>query len=163
MKKNEKSKIGTLIMMIGIPGSGKSTYAKKVIESNPTWGYVSRDEVRYEYVSDQAHYFDHENEVFKEFCNRVEKYLRAGGTVIADATFLNQKSREWFLDNLTVTPENLIGIVVNTNFDICLERNAKRVGITRVPDKNMYAMKNRFKVPNIAIEPFNRVYTVKGG
>ena len=45
MKKNEKSKIGTLIMMIGIPGSGKSTYAKKVIESNPTWGYVSRDEV----------------------------------------------------------------------------------------------------------------------
>ena len=66
MKKNEKPVIGTLIMMVGIPGSGKSTKAKKALAANPDWEYVSRDEVRYEYVSDQNHYFDHEKEVFKE-------------------------------------------------------------------------------------------------
>ena len=163
MKKNEKVKVGTLAMLVGIPGSGKSTYAKKVVEMNPTWGYVSRDAVRYEYVSDQAHYFDHEDEVFKEFCKRVEKYLRAGRTVIADATFINKKSREWFIQNLEVQPENCYAIVIDTPFEICMERNAAREGITRVPDQSMYNMKHRYSAPNLGTEEYlNRVYTVKG-
>ena len=156
-----RPKIGTLIIMVGIPGSGKSTLAKKALEVNPYWEYVSRDEVRYEYVSDPAHYFDHENEVFKEFCMRVSKFLRAGKTVIADATFVNQRSREWFVKNLDVEPAEMKAIVVNTPFEVCMERNAQREGITRVPDSSMYALKNKFQVPNIAVETYiNQVYTV---
>ena len=63
--------MNNLIIMCGIPGCGKSTYAKKLIELHPDWIYVSRDEVRYETVSDQNHYFDHEADVYKEFCNRI--------------------------------------------------------------------------------------------
>lgn len=156
-----KPKIGTLIMMVGIPGSGKSTKAKEAVKANG-WEYVSRDEVRYEYVDDKDHYFDHEKEVFKEFCLRVEKFLRAGKTVIADATFINQRSREWFIMNLGVEPEEVYVIVVNTPFEVCMERNAAREGITRVPDSSMYAMKNKFQIPNIGVEKYiNRVFMVK--
>lgn len=162
MKKNEKPKMGILIMMVGIPGSGKSTKAKEALVANPSWEYVSRDEVRYEYVSDQNHYFDHEKEVFKEFCLRVEKFLRAGKTVIADATFINQRSREWFIMNLGVEPQEIHVIVVNTPFKVCMERNAAREGITRVPDSSMYAMKHKFQIPNIGVEKYiNKVYMVK--
>ena len=162
MKNNEKPKIGTLIMMVGIPGSGKSTIAKQSLKINPNWEYVSRDEVRYEYVSDQNHYFDHEKEVFKEFCLRVEKFLRAGKTVIADATFLNQRSREWFIMNLGVEPQETHVVVVNTPFEVCMKRNAAREGIIRVPDSSMYAMKHKFQIPNIGVEKYiNKVYMVK--
>ena len=158
-----KPKIGTLIMMVGIPGSGKSTKAKEALVTNPDWGYVSRDEVRYEYVDDKDHYFDHEKEVFKEICLRVEKFLRAGKCVIADATFINQRSREWFINNLGVEPNEVIAIVVKTPFEVCMARNAAREGIQCVPDQSMYNMRNKFQTPNIAVEKYiNKVYTVNG-
>lgn len=137
-----------LIMMIGLPGSGKSTYAKMLMGVNPGCEYVSRDEVRYEYVTDQAHYFDHENDVFKEFCNRIDKFLLQDKMVIADATHLNIASRKKLLDKLQVIPDEITAIVVNTPFEICFARNAERVGITRVPDKTMYSMRNNFRPPS---------------
>lgn len=152
--------MNTLIIMIGIPGCGKSTYAKKLLKLHPNWKYVSRDEVRYEYVNDQEHYFDHEHEVYKEFCNRIDMHLLNEETVIADATHLNQKSREKLLQTLTVIPDEIIGIVFTTPFEVCLERNSKREGITRVPDAQMYKMKNIFHKPNPAIEKFDMIITV---
>jgi predicted kinase len=148
--------------MCGIPGCGKSTYAKKLIELHPDWIYVSRDEVRYEYVSDQKHYFDHEADVYKEFCNRIDMHLLNGKTVIADATHLTINSRKKLLSNLSAKGFKIIIIVMNTSFETCMKRNAQRIGITRVPDKTMYAMKNRFKIPNQYIENFDKLVMVKG-
>jgi predicted kinase len=148
--------------MCGIPGCGKSTYAKKLIELHPDWIYVSRDEVRYEYVSDQKHYFDHEADVYKEFCNRIDMHLLNGKTVIADATHLTLNSRKKLLNNLSAKGFKIIIIVMNTSFETCMKRNAQRIGITRVPDKTMYAMKNRFKIPNQYIENFDKLVMVKG-
>lgn len=152
-----------LVVMCGIPGSGKSTYAKKLIEMHPDWKYVSRDEVRYEYITDQAHYFDHENEVYKEFCNRIDMHLLNGCTVIADATHLNKASRDKLLRSLTAPIDKKVVIVVNTAFTICMERNAVREGITRVPDQSMYRMKNIFKKPSLVVEDFDQILNVNGG
>lgn len=154
--------MNNLIIMCGIPGCGKSTYAKKLIELHPDWVYVSRDEVRYETVSDQNHYFDHEADVYKEFCNRIDMHLLNGKTVIADATHLTINSRKKLLSNLSAKGFKIIIIVMNTSFETCMKRNAQRIGITRVPDKTMYAMKNRFKIPNQYIENFDKLVVVKG-
>ena len=152
--------MNTLIILIGLPGCGKSTYAKKLIEMHPDWEYVSRDEVRYEWVTDQAHYYDHEYDVFKEFCNRIDMHLMNDKTVIADATHLNVKSRNKLFNNLKVIPDKVIGIVFVTPFDICMERNSKREGVTRVPDKVMYQMRNSFKHPNLVVENFDKIVKV---
>lgn len=154
--------MNNLIIMCGIPGCGKSTYAKKLIELHPDWVYVSRDEVRYETVSDQNHYFDHEADVYKEFCNRIDMHLLNGKTVIADATHLTINSRKKLLSNLSAKGFKIIIIVMNTSFETCMKRNSQRIGITRVPDKTMYAMKNRFKIPNQYIENFDKLVVVKG-
>ena len=154
--------MNTLIVMIGIPGCGKSTYAKKLIEAHPDWEYVSRDEVRYEYVNDQAHYFDHENDVYKEFCNRIDMHLLNGKTVIADATHLNKRSRDKLLHTLTAPIDKKIAIIVMTPFLECLRRNSMREGITRVPDSNMYRMRNTYKAPNPVNEDFDQIVKVDG-
>lgn len=151
-----------LIIMCGIPGCGKSTYAKNLLKIHPDWEYVSRDEVRYESVTDQDHYFDHEADVYKEFCNRIDMYLLNGKTVIADATHLTINSRKKLLSNLSAKGFKTIVIIMDTPFETCFKRNAQRVGITRVPDKVMYAMKNRFKLPNTYIEHFDKVIMIKG-
>lgn len=153
--------MNTLIMMVGIPGSGKTTYAKMLKSTHPDWEYVSRDEVRYEYVTDQAHYFDHEYEVYKEFCNRIDMHLLNGKTVIADATHLNKKSREKLLNSLTAKIDKTIAIVVVTSFEECMRRNKKREGtIRRVPDKSMYSMARAFKTPDAMYENFDQILKV---
>lgn len=148
--------------MVGLPGSGKSTYAKqKLLKINPDWEYVSRDEVRYQYVSDQAHYFDHEHEVYKEFCNRISMHLANNKTVIADATHLTRASRSKLILSLDVLPDTIYVVVMTTPFELCLERNAGREGIVRVPDKVMYQMKNNYQRPNAVVEDFDKVVYVK--
>lgn len=154
--------MNTLIIMIGVPGCGKTTYSKRLLEDHPDWEYVSRDEVRYQYVEDKAHYFDHEHEVYKEFCNRIDMHLINEKTVIADATHLSQKSRNALLNTLTVIPDKIIGVVFITPFEECFRRNAMREGITRVPDAQMYKMRNAFKAPNPAVENFDMLIKVNG-
>lgn len=150
-----------LVIMVGLPGSGKSTYAKMLLKLNEDWKYVSRDEVRYEYVTDQEHYFDHEFEVYKEFCNRIDKYLLDEKTVIADATHLTVGSRQKLLKHLTVIPDEVYVVIMTTPFDTCFERNAAREGIVRVPDKTMYQMKNNYRPPNARVETYiNRIIYV---
>lgn len=151
-----------LVIMIGIPGCGKSTYAKKLIELHPDWEYVSRDEVRYEYVSDQEHYYDHEYEVYQEFCKRIDMHLMDEKTVIADATHLTVGSRKKLLDTLRVIPDEIVMVYIDTPFEICMQRNNARQGITRVPEKHMYAMRNRLRQPNPVVENVNQIVRVKG-
>ena len=141
-------------MMCGIPGCGKSTYAKKLLELHPEWKYVSRDEVRYEYVTDQEHYFDHETDVYKEFCNRVSMHLINGNTVIADATHISKGSRAKLYNSLDIKPDEVIVIVMTTPFNLCMIRNGKRTGITHVPDNSMFRMKNGFRKPDARFEDY---------
>ena len=150
-----------LVITIGIPGCGKSTYAKKLISLNPDWVHISRDNIRYEYVSDQAHYYDHEDEVYKEFCNRITMHLMKNKTVIADATHLTTGSRKKLINSLGITPDEIIAIWFTTPFEVCMKRNQTREGITRVPDKVMYQMKNRFRPPSVN-EGFNQIVKIIG-
>lgn len=149
---------GVLYLMCGLPGSGKTTAAKNVIKNDPNIKYVSRDDIRYTMVSDQEHYFDRENEVYREFCNQISRWLQQGDYVIADATHLTKNSRKKLLNNI-IKPAQIRCIFVNTPFNICMERNSKRKGITRVPDKQMYRMKNTLQIPS-AIEGFDMIFTI---
>lgn len=151
-----------LIVLVGIPGSGKSTYAKQLLEKNSEWKYVSRDEIRYEYVTDQEHYFDHEYDVYKEFCNRIDMHLLNGETVIADATHINKGSRDKLLRTLTAPIDSKFAVVIKTPFEVCVERNKKREGITRVPDEAMLRMWHKFSPPNKVCEDFDVIVTVDG-
>ena len=134
-------------IMVGCPGSGKSTYAKK---NFPNALYVSRDEIRFSLVKENEEYFSKENEVFTDFINTINLGLAAGDDVIADATHLNSKSRMKLLGSVDLdkTKTEVIAIVMQTPLELCIKRNELRKGTrSYVPInviKNMYKF---FKIP----------------
>lgn len=136
-------------IMVGCPGSGKSTYAKKHF---PKALYVSRDEIRFNLVKEDEEYFSKEDEVFTEFINTINLGLAAGHDVIADATHLNSKSRMKLLGSVDLdkTKTEVIAIVMQTPLEICIKRNELRKGTrSYVPInviKNMYKF---FKIPTL--------------
>ena len=116
-----------LYIMSGCPGSGKTTYAKSHF---PNALYVSRDDIRFNLVSEDEEYFSKEDEVFTEFVNTINLGLASGKDVVADATHLNNRSRLKLLRNLDID-RNKTQIEIyymRPPLSVCIERNEKRKG-----------------------------------
>ena len=140
----------TLYIMCGIPGSGKSTWAKDFKEKINAAGYhcviVSRDEIRFKLLKERGgKYFDYEGEVIEIYYQEIQKYLDRGYHVIADATQITPKSRIKLLNNLEINENTIVYCVdVDTPYSTCKKRNSKREGIKRVPNsaiEKMYVTK----------------------
>lgn len=131
----------TLYLMVGIPGSGKSWYAKGLLANQENTMYISRDSIRFKLLEENDEYFSHEDIVFNSFVSLIKEHLYDGENVIADATHLNRKSRMKVLNNLDLSKIKICMVYMDVPLDICLERNSKREGRAKVPPtiiKNMY-------------------------
>ena len=79
-----------LYLMIGIPGSGKSTWLK----THATDGKViSRDVIRYSLLQEGDEYFSKENEVYRIFVDEIRKSIDENENTYVDATNLNKFAR----------------------------------------------------------------------
>ena len=138
--------MASLVLMMGVPGSGKTTYAKKFIGEYDI--YVSRDEVRFSLVAEDEPYFSKEDEVLKTFISKVDDGLtKAGRYVIADATHLNAGSRAKLLKNLHNKPDNIYVIYIAVPLEVALERNAQRSGRALVPETSIRNMFQAISLP----------------
>lgn len=145
-----------LYMMIGIPGSGKSTFAKR----NPNATIISRDDIRFKMVKEDEEYFSREKEVFAEFCKQINTELILGKDTIADATHISFSSRAKLLNQVKEYDE-LIAVVLDTPCEIALKQNENRKGTrSYVPQEVIKKMSKNFNFPDKTIEPFNRILLV---
>lgn len=112
--------MATLHMLIGIPGSGKSTYCKKyLIPKYPNAIYIASDKVR-DNNPDMK-----EDQIWPEIYRLTSNALKDGYDVIYDATNITPKVRNRFKDTLKgLGVENFdsIAYFFNTNYKICEER-----------------------------------------
>lgn len=158
MKKNK------LYIMVGIPGSGKSTYARYIIMNNENTCWISRDGIRLSLLTVNDNYFAKENQVYKNFVLQINNELKAGRDVIADATHINSKSRYKLFNKLHIdrTKTTVIGIYMNLPLETCLERNKIRKGNRAiVPPHEIHNMYLRMEPPTYN-EPFDYIYTFDG-
>ena len=152
-------KQGSLWLLCGIPGSGKTTWAKQKI--NQDGGiHVSRDEVRFSFLKENDEYFDRENEVFNEFIRRIDEGLKTGNTVYADATHLHWASRRKTLRALGLDKDenaDINVIVFNTPLKECLARNSHREGRENVPEEVIISMYKAYRSPLQDFRKYNNV------
>ena len=147
----------TLWLMVGLPGSGKTSVAKYILIKGSGWRYISRDNIRMEFLKDDDEdYFAYETSVFDIFTYRIKEAFKEEGifNVIADATHLNWPSRRKLLHNLNLDHKvNIIPVVMTTPFDIAKERNNKRNGRACVPEKVLSNMNQHYTDP--CYDPFH--------
>ena len=148
-----------LYLMVGAPGSGKSTYAKKILKYGDI--YISRDEIRYSLLTDEDNYFAKENEVIKLFIQTIDEALvnkKHCGDVYADATHLSPKSRAQVLNQLK-NKDKVSAIYLDIPLNVILERNAQRKGRALVPESAVRRMYNSIILPT-KIEGINRLIII---
>jgi len=152
--------VGKLYVLMGQPGSGKSTWVKNhaMTEDGVV---VSRDAVRFSMVSEDEPYFSKEKQVFKTFVNEINFYLMNGRTVFADATHLTQASRNKLLRNIRWKPAETSVIWLQTSLNTAINRNAERKGTrSYVPASDIRRMYASIDPPRFE-EGFDKIYIVK--
>ena len=148
-----------LYVVIGIPGSGKTTFLNKYVNKE-TSAIISRDETRFSLLKDGEDYFSHEKEVYNILWNNINNELAAGRNVFVDQTSLTIRSRKWLIKHVKGY-HHLNALWIDTPLEICLERNEKRKGTkTYVPRFTITNMKQQFKEPSLE-EGFYRIFRFK--
>jgi predicted kinase len=133
-----------LFLMMGAPGSGKSTWIHKHLEDGDK--YISRDEIRFSMLSEEDDYFDKEPTVFNKFIKLINEGLEDGFDVYADASHLNAASRAKVIRRIKYDVEINV-IYLNTSLKECYKRNEDRVGRSHVPNTIIKDMFNRIQLP----------------
>lgn len=137
-----------LWLLVGAPGSGKSTWAK---QQNGVW--ISRDTIRFSMLQEGDHYFDREDDVYDAFVTAIQNALDTSNLdVYADASHLNWSSRVKLLNRLNLQNVTVNAVVFTTPLNICFERNDTRTGHANVPHSVIRRMYYSFKHPNT--DPF---------
>lgn len=134
---------GKLIILIGIPGSGKSTYAAQYVQSNSNAIVVGRDKLRellFGYTeSTVGDYYKHEQirdreSMVTEFQHlAIDKGLQQGKTVIIDDTNCNLDRLKKLYDKYVSRVASITIQLFDTPIGDCLNRNAMRT--RQVPDE----------------------------
>lgn len=141
-----------LIMFCGIPGSGKSTEARRMAGSltarNLTVEHISRDGLRFSLISNKSEYFSKEKEVFSKFVEKMNNSLNKNDCTIIDATHISKASRAKILRQVE-NPDNirLLVLYLTTPIDVCMRQNDLRTGMERVPHEVIERMAEGFETP----------------
>lgn len=119
-----------LIMMCGLPGSGKSTFAENSIkvvsgakQNKPI--IHSSDGLRKELYGDESEQGD-ANKVFSELHKRIKNDLIDGNDVVYDATCIKKKQRIQFIKELKKISCTPVCICMATEYSLCLYNNESR-------------------------------------
>lgn len=111
---------------MGLPGSGKSTYAKDYLKDhieNTVW--CSSDNIRKELYGDE-NIQGNADTVFHKLHNKVAQYLRQDYTVLYDATNINRKSRRSIIAIAKAIGADIHGVIMWASLEECIKRDSER-------------------------------------
>ena len=148
-----------LWLLVGIPGSGKSTWVREQLNSECKH-WISRDAIRFEVVKEDEEYFSKEKQVFNLFVRAVQADIDSDfiTDIYVDATHLNEASREKLLGRLkNLENINLNAVVFDISLETCLERNAQRTGRACVPETAIRNMYNNFRNPALDKRQYDKI------
>lgn len=130
-----------LNMLVGLPGSGKSTYAEM---HSTEYEIHSSDRLRKELLGDINDQTKNDK-IFQELHRRIRADLKAGKKVMYDATNIKYKRRMAFLNELKDIECEKIATVFVTPYETCLRNNWMRE--RKIPDDAIRKMYLNWQTP----------------
>ena len=140
-----------LIVMCGLPASGKSTYSQWLEESG-VFKRVCPDLIRKAFYGDENIQGDGKR-VFETAYHDIKEYACLGENVVFDATNINAKRRKELVEEMRPYFDIIIYYI-----DICVQRNMARE--RQVPQEVIKRMWWNFEKPTLA-EGFDLVEEIK--
>ena len=138
----------TLYITVGLPGSGKSTYAKEFIKGKEI-EYLSSDELRAVYGKSEEDQTC-TNQVFGHIKRKVDEFLKDGKNVLVDATSVNRKERSDYIKTAKKHGAKVVAIVFKMDRQGLIDRNKKRgeQGGRVVPTNIIDRMLSKYEDPS---------------
>ncbi len=143
------------MMLCGLPGCGKSTFSRRLIAE---FGAVvhSSDALRKELFGDEDDQSQN-GPLFAELGRRVKASLKAGESVIYDATNISSKRRKSFLQELRGIDCEKICYILATPLEQCFRNNQARTRF--VPEEAIRRMQAAWNTPGY-FEGWDRIAVV---
>ena len=129
-----------VLILRGLPGSGKTTFAKKMVTDQPEWFRINKDDFRCMMNGDQPFSGKRERFVNKAEKAVAEMLLAQGKNVIVDNTHLTEGHLERWRN---IARENNAKFAVHemkVHLDVCLARNMLRTGTDYCPPEVIVSM-----------------------
>ena len=147
-----------IILAIGVPGSGKTTFVKEFAQKND-YIYICPDDIREELTGSAADQSKN-REVWDEARKRLSEFLKNGKTVVFDAAFTYGEARKKFIAFAKEHgAQKVEGIFFNTPLDVIKERNQNRE--RKVIESELDRMNNDLSALLPTVEDgFDSVFTV---
>lgn len=143
-----------IVVLVGLPGSGKSTYLERI--GAPT---LSSDAVRALLADDPADQSIHQR-VFRALRYLLRQRLQIGRPLTyVDATHLTPRERRPYIRLGELCDCEVEAVFFDVPLEVCLERNRRRSRI--VPDEAVARMAAKL-VPPRTEEGFSRITIVRG-
>ena len=140
--------MNTVYILIGVPGSGKSTWAQQRFADTSSCIIISTDAIRGEIIGDPGSQ-DRNNEVFEIAYDRLRCTVHRGQDVCFDATNITQESRKRIMN---IAKESNPGVVfVAVTFPITIEEaiNRQKLRDRKVPSEVIESFAKRYEHPSI--------------
>lgn len=121
-------------ILIGVPSSGKSTFAQHLAQLDPRYCIVSTDDVRRDLFGDESIQGDWK-QIEIEVLNQIKNAVASGKLIIYDATNVKRAWRLNFLQKIAITLEKhstWMGWHLTTPIETCKQWNQNRP--RQVPD-----------------------------
>lgn len=131
----------TLYLMVGLPGSGKSTWTK----ARRNVVVVSADRIRKSGIS--------EKDVWGIFAKELRRWLKMRFTLIVDNTNLTRQIRATMITPALASGYRVVALVFNTPIELCAYRKP------HIPLSEFVRMEAIYEHPNVN-EALAKVYDV---
>lgn len=153
--------MANLVILAGLPASGKSTWARTFFDLK--YSIVSSDEIRKRLAGSLRAAHEERLKPWDVFYHEIKERLVQSVDVIADATFLTTKHRDRARE-IALATSSPLHLVLFKNWYVAVQRNAARDDATRVPDDAMNGMGDLLwdTVSQIAHEDYATVTTIEG-
>ena len=136
-----------VILLRGLPASGKSTWAKTHVLSNQQWKRINRDELRK--LIDAGKYTKNNEKFIRQIRDNIlRSALESGNSVVIDDTNFEQ----YQVDHIRAICREFDAPMEIKDFNVdpfeCIKRNALRPEDQRVPEEVIWDMYNKYIKPN---------------
>lgn len=154
-----------LLIMVGLPGSGKSTWARRYLRCHPDYRIISTDNVRRQLYGDaaiQGEWRDIWQDVVQQLSEGRQAIAQGQASgIVYDATNVRRRHRREFVQTARrygYAP--VVAVWMDTPLDICLARNQARS--RQVPTEIIEKMYRQLMgAPPTQAEALDQVYRVE--